>query len=156
MNKNIQKNSEKKYGYDLWKTLDAINNGTFDYLDQISEEEKNKILQSLFIIQRWISCPKNQTKETYIWHLLALNRIVNQNFLSLFENYSFEENHRKLIWKLFCLMGEKKRRYEWIPLIKKKKEDKAKILFPNLNDDEISLILSNNNILKKIENYFEE
>lgn len=91
---------------DIFEILKRIDASDISYYDNLSIDEKKKVL--FFLIQRWMTgtCDDKQ--------ILMINEFVNTKIFSLYK-------HQNLIYKLLCCSSTGKKRYKWEG--RKKKEN---------------------------------
>lgn len=154
----MEKIKQKNYGYDLWKALNNIQYNNFDYINQISEEEKENLLNSIFIIQRWISNPENKSSEEYKFILNYINKFLNAFYLFLIQKNENRNDHKILLWKILCTIPfEKNTKFKWISLAKKdEKYKRIKDEFPFLSYEEIDILTNNKNANEFIKEYLDQ
>lgn len=128
----------------------AIDLGAKDLWDSFTEEQKKQV--SFFLLTRYASSIKTNSREAAELAIFKTNEYFNKNFFSL-------SKHQKLLWYLVCMCGNEEKKiyfHEWIGFKKKNEDNKIiKVLetfFPNLNDDELE-ILSKNMSKIDIKNY---
>lgn len=141
----MEKTKQKTYGYDLWKALKSIQSNDFCYINQISEEEKENLLNSMFVIQRWLSNPENKSLKDYKLILNYINEFLNKYYIFLIQKNEIGNDHKILLWYLACAVPfEKNTRFGWIGIPKKnEKYKKIKDIFPFLSHEEIDIIVKN-------------
>lgn len=141
----MEKSKQKSYGYDLWQTLKNIQNNNLHYLEQITEEEKENILNSIFVIQRWLSNPENKNSKEYKLILNYVNEFVNKYYLFLLQKNELGLDHKILLWYLLCSIPfEKNTKFKWIGMPKKDNIYKnIKDKFPFLSHQEIDILIKN-------------
>lgn len=135
----IQNKKTKKLDMfrDVLPNLDKKN---YNFYDSLSEAEKKGYAP--LVIMQWMSSTNGDHNFMHHKHLLDVNEFVNIDFWNL-------SKHPELQHKLLCLCGAgTNQRHQWIPLMKKnqnkfKCSNILKSLSPNINDDEMKLILQN-------------
>lgn len=96
---------------DLKEKLQAVDLNVREMWDSLSEEGQKDLKNDLFILNRFISNVKGQSKEIQEHFVLSVNFLYNKNFFDL-------QQHPKLLWMLLCMCsynhGEKTFFHEWI------------------------------------------
>lgn len=124
---------------DIFKNLlTEIDKGNINYYEKLSDDEKKEF--SPLIIMRYLSSSENNNNISP-YQIKVINEFVNKHFFSI-------SSHHELIYKLMSGISlGKKIFHPWIPMSKKfkHKEKLCKLIilsYPDANDDEIDLILS--------------
>ncbi len=126
---------------ELKEKLAAIDLGARTLWDDVSDDERKRIKQEFFILNRYVSSVKTNKREVAEHYVLAVNEYFNKHWYTL-------QQHPKLLWQLLCLCGHDSKQvffHEWIGSKKKEKASnkKTKFLaeaFPNSKMDEIELM----------------
>jgi hypothetical protein len=129
----------------LKEKLLAIDLNSRDLWDTLSEESQTDIKKDFFILNRYISNVKGQSREVQEHFVLGVNEVFNKNF------YAIQKNHPKLLWLLLCMCsynhGSEKFFHEWIGNKKKdgasstnKKVKFLADLYPSMKMDEIEMM----------------
>jgi hypothetical protein len=108
--------------------------------DEMTDEQRKSLKNELFILNRYISSAKGQSRDIQEHFVLTVNEYFNKNWFVL-------QKHPKLLWMLLCMCswdGKKIMYHEWIGFKKKKGETKrSKFLleiYPNRKTDEIEMM----------------
>lgn len=127
-----------KYANSLTDVLGALDKGDMNYLDGLSDRQKDDILKKMWIYMRYQSCVKGDLVAE-ITHLTMTQSAVNVDYMSLY-------GHPDLLWKLTASCGTGKKKYhDLLPQPKaikvSKKEKMVLSAMPELKLDEIPLFL---------------
>lgn len=130
--------------------MKAIDCKEKDWYDSLTDEEKSQI--SLWQLMRFTSSCNSKIQDINNHYLIMTNELVNVNFNKL-------KKEKELQFKLLQIVGlGTKQFHPWIHPPKKEKKDLLHEWlvekFPELNDDEINLIKSNDK--NTIINYMKE
>ncbi len=125
---------------ELKDKLAAVDLGARNLWDDINDDQRKSLKQEFFILNRYISNVKGQTRETQEHFVLTVNEYFNKHWNTL-------QKHPKLMWQLLCMCSHESKKiffHEWIGY-KKKKGDSKRIKFleekfPHLKDDELELL----------------
>ena len=109
--------------------------------DEIDEDQRKNLKQEFFILNRYISSAKTNSRDAKEHYVLAVNEYFNKYWNDL-------QGHPQLMWQLLCMCGHESKSiffHEWIGF---KKKDAAsnkmtKILssiYPDKKNDEIELL----------------
>jgi len=133
--------SQKTQKLDLFETLHAIDTRNFDYYNNLTEDEKKGY--SPLVLMRYMSSLNSQNPNA-AYAVMATNEIVNLGFWNL-------TKHPELQHKLLCLAGLGSKQYRsWLAAKNTKQSNKIDqwLLdrFPQLNDDELSILKSSYDI----------
>jgi len=128
---------DKKYILDLQQVLYALDNRDLDYYDRLTDKEKKGYTP--LVLMRYMSSLTSQNSNC-AYAVIATNDVVNLGFWTL-------SKYPDLQHKLLCvtgLGGSQKR--PWIAAKNTKKKNKIDSWllekFPELNDEEISILKS--------------
>ncbi len=139
---------------ELKEKLAAVDICARDLWDEMDEEQQKSLKQEFFILNRYISSVKGQSREVQEHFVLTVNEFFNKNWFDL-------QKHPKLMWMLLTMCSHESKKvffHEWIGFKKKKAVDsnkKSKFLseiYPNMKDDEVILLakMSTTDDLKKL------
>lgn len=125
---------------ELKDKLAAVDLGAKNLWDDIDDDQRKSLKQEFFILNRYISNVKGQTREMQEHFVLTVNEYFNKHWNTL-------QKHPKLLWQLLCMCSHESRKiffHEWIGF-KKKKGDTKRIKFleekfPHLKEDELDLL----------------
>ena len=109
--------------------------------DEMTPEQQKSLKSEYFILNRYISNVKGQSRELQEHFVLTVNEYFNKHWNDL-------QKHPKLLWLLLCMCsynGEKVFWHEWIGHKKKSGTNSKKIkfleeLYPNKKRDELELL----------------
>lgn len=125
---------------ELKDKLAAVDLGARSLWDEISDEQRKALKSELFILNRYVSNVKGQSKEVQEHYVLTVNEYFNKHWNTL-------QKHPKLLWQLLCLCSHESRKiffHEWIGFKRKKAESKkAKLLgeiYPSRKTDELEML----------------
>jgi len=129
--------AKKGHKLDLTAVLQAIDRQDLNWYEGLSDEEKKSYAP--LVLMRFMSSLTDQNRNA-AYAVLATNDLVNIGFWAM-------SKHPELQHKLLCLAGLGGKQYRpWLATKKGRKSDKVSEwlqgLFPDLNDDELSLIKS--------------
>ena len=79
--------------------LAAIDMGATNVWDELSDEEKKQV--SFYLLNRYVSSVKGNREKQEL-AVFKTNEYYNKHFFTL-------QKHKKLLWQLLCLSGNKKR-----------------------------------------------
>lgn len=124
---------------ELKEKLAAVDLGAKDLWDELDDTNKKALKSELFILNRYVSNVKGQSRETQEHFVLAVNEYFNKHWNTL-------QKHPKLLWQLLCICGHESRKvffHEWIGF-KKKKGDTKRLKFllqvyPSRKQDELEM-----------------
>ncbi len=127
---------------ELKEKLAAVDIGAKTMWDELNSEQRKSLKQEFFILNRYISNVKGQSRETQEHFVLTVNEFFNKYWNDL-------SGHPKLMWQLLCMCSHESKKifyHEWIGF-KRKKGDGKRIKFleeayPDLKSDEIELLAS--------------
>lgn len=126
---------------ELKDKLAAVDLGAKNLWDDIDDDQRKNLKQEFFILNRYISNVKGQSREIQEHFVLTVNEYFNKHWNTL-------QKHPKLLWQLLCMCSHESRKiffHEWIGF-KKKKGDSKRIKFleekfPHLKEDELELLV---------------
>lgn len=125
---------------ELREKLAAVDLGAKELWDEMDDDQRKSLKQELFILNRYISNVKGQSRDKQEHFVLAVNEYFNKNWNVL-------QKHPKLLWMLLCMCNYDKKTvffHEWIGFKKKKGETKSlkllQELYPNKKPDELELM----------------
>ncbi|NBP56495.1 hypothetical protein EBU71_08180 [bacterium] len=125
---------------ELKDKLAAIDLGAKNLWDDINDEQRKALKSELFILNRYISNVKGQSREVQEHFVLTVNEYYNKHWNTL-------QKHPKLLWQLLCMCSHESRKlffHEWLSFKRKKTETKkVKFLsdiYPNRKQDELELL----------------
>jgi len=131
---------------DLFQTLDALDKKNYDYLDNLSEEQRRKFVP--YMMTHWMSQVKAD-KSVQSYHVLSTNHYANKY---LFNEYV--QKHPKLQWLMLCASspGIGKQFHQWVPHLSDKitklkdKPSKQELktyyqkIYPKISADDLDLV----------------
>ena len=124
---------------ELKEKLAAVDLGAVSMWDEMSLEQQKSLKNEFFILNRYISNVKGQSREVQEHFVLTVNEYFNKYWFDL-------QKHPKLMWQLLCMCSHESRKifyHEWIGF-KRKKENKRitflSTMFPNSNQYELELM----------------
>lgn len=124
---------------ELKEKLAAVDLGAVSMWDEMSPEQQKSLKNEFFILNRYISNVKGQSREVQEHFVLTVNEYFNKYWFDL-------QKHPKLMWQLLCMCSHESRKifyHEWIGF-KRKKENKRitflATMFPNSNQYELELM----------------
>jgi hypothetical protein len=124
---------------ELKEKLAAVDLGAVSMWDEMSAEQQKALKNEFFILNRYISNVKGQSREVQEHFVLTVNEYFNKYWFDL-------QKHPKLMWQLLCMCSHESRKifyHEWIGF-KRKKENKRitflSTMFPNSNQYELELM----------------
>ncbi len=132
---------------DLKSMLGAVDRRNKEFYSQLSDEQKKEF--SPYMVMRWTSSIKG-SKQLQEHYLELTNEFLNKDFSVLYK-------HKKLCWMLASIIGIGRNQYHpWIGVSKKTKKeilaDRFSSLYPSLNQDELTILLSNKKAVQDIIN----
>ena len=109
--------------------------------DEIDEDQRKNLKQEFFILNRYISSSKTNSRDVKEHYVLAVNEYFNKYWNDL-------QGHPQLMWQLLCMCGHESKNiffHEWIGF---KKKDAASnkmtkflsTIYPDKKNDEIELL----------------
>ena len=125
---------------ELKEKLAAVDLGAKELWDELDDVNKKALKSELFILNRYISNVKGQSREVQEHFVLAVNEYFNKHWNTL-------QKHPKLLWQLLCMCSHESRKvffHEWIGF-KKKKGDTKRLKFllqvyPSRKQDELEMM----------------
>jgi hypothetical protein len=142
---------------DLFKDIiPAVDTGTRELWDAVTEEGRKEIKGDLWNLNRYISSVQTENRDLKEYYLRKVNDNYNKNWAAI-------SKHPKLQWLTLCtcsdVLHKPKKTYfhEWIPLKKEKnkKEELLADLFPNMKMSDIETLASITTD-KEIKKYLED
>jgi hypothetical protein len=125
---------------ELKEKLAAIDLGAKTFWDDISAEQRKALKSEFFILNRYVSNVKGQSREQQEHFVLTVNEYFNKNWNDL-------QDHPKLLWQLLCMCSWDQQKiffHEWVGFKRKNSGTKAaKFLmeiYPNRKLDEIDML----------------
>ena len=125
---------------ELKEKLAAVDLNAKDLWDEIDDDQRKALEQELYVLDRYISNVKGQSRDKQEHFVLAVNEYFNKN-------WSVLQKHPKLLWMLLCMCnydGKSVFFHEWIGFKKKKGETKSlkflQELYPSKKADELELM----------------
>jgi hypothetical protein len=125
---------------ELKDKLAAVDLGAKNLWDDITDDQRKSLKSELFILNRYISNVKGQSRELQEHFVLTVNEFFNKHWNTL-------QKHPKLQWQLLCMCSHESRKiffHEWIGF-KRKKADTKRLkflleLYPSKKQDELELL----------------
>ena len=126
----------KKHALDIKDVMKALDTKNYSWYNELSEDDKKEV--SIWQLMRFLSSVDSKNREIVDFYLVFTNDLVNVNF-------NVVREHPELQFRLMQIVGMGIPQFHpWIPPAKKQKKDKVHEwlvgLFPQCNDDEITLI----------------
>jgi hypothetical protein len=125
---------------ELKEKLAAVDMNFRPLWDEMDDLQRKSLKSELFILNRYVSSAKGQSRETQEHFVLTVNEYFNKNWNDL-------QKHPKLLWLLLCMCswdGKKIMFHEWIGFKKKKGDTKIlKFLlavYPTRKQDELEML----------------
>jgi len=126
---------------ELKEKLAAIDVGYKGLWDELTDEQQKALKGEFFILNRFISNVKGQSREIQEHFVLTVNEYYNKHWNTL-------QKHPKLLWQLLCMCSHESKKiffHEWIKLEKAKGGTKSSKflmeIYPNAKLDEIELMM---------------
>lgn len=127
---------------ELKEKILAVDQNIRELWDAMDEENQKILKNEFYILNRYISNVKGQSREVQEHFVLTVNEYFNKHWNTI-------QKHPKLLWLLLCMCsynGEKKFYHEWIGNKKRgsgsKKFKFLEELFPEKKNDELSIMES--------------
>lgn len=126
---------------ELKEKLAAVDMGARDMWDEMDADQRKSLKQEYFILNRYVSSAKGQSREMQEHFLLTVNEFFNKYWNDL-------QKHPKLMWQLLCMCSHESKKivfHEWIGFKKKKDGKRTKFIaemYPHLRDDEIEVMVA--------------
>jgi hypothetical protein len=125
---------------ELKDKLAAVDLGAKTLWDDITDDQRKALKSEMFILNRYISNVKGQSREMQEHFVLTVNEFFNKHWNIL-------QKHPKLQWQLLCMCSHESRKiffHEWIGF-KRKKADTKRLkflleLYPSKKQDELELL----------------
>ena len=125
---------------ELKEKLTAVDQNVRELWDAMDDEQRKSLKNEFFILNRYVSSAKDQSRDIQEHFVLTVNEYFNKHWYTL-------QKHPKLMWLLLCMCsynGEKTFFHEWVGFKKKagggKKQKFLEELYPNKKIDEIELL----------------
>ena len=124
---------------ELKEKIGAVDQNIRELWDAMDPEQQKALKNEFYILNRYISNAKGQSREIQEHFVLTVNEYFNKN-------WSLLQKHPKLMWQLLCMCNYKQQTFfhEWIGHKKKTgNTKKAKFLeeiYPNRKLDELELL----------------
>jgi hypothetical protein len=124
---------------ELKEKIGAVDQNIRELWDAMDPEQQKALKNEFYILNRYISNTKGQSREIQEHFVLTVNEYFNKN-------WSLLQKHPKLMWQLLCMCNYKQKTFfhEWIGHKKKTgNTKKAKFLeeiYPNRKLDELELL----------------
>ena len=124
----------------LKDVLACVDNNYKGLWSEIDDSQRKALKNEFFILNRYISNVKGQSRELQEHFVLTVNEFYNKNWNIL-------QNHPGLLWQLLCMCSHESKKiffHEWIGF--KKKEGNNKVLnflegiYPTKKQDEIEMM----------------
>ncbi len=124
---------------ELKEKLAAVDLGAKELWDELDDANKKSLKSELYILNRYVSSAKGQSREVQEHFVLSVNEYFNKHWNTL-------QKHPKLLWQLLCMCSHESKKvffHEWIGF-KKKKGDTKRLkflleIYPNRKQDELEL-----------------
>lgn len=134
----------KNEDIDIWKLLNIMRTKNLKILDNYPETEKEKILDMIIVLMKWLSNPINLDIKQYTNNISLINDLVNKNFWNIYTDK--ENNNKDILFYCLCIATSKnKSKLKWIPFKKQEKQkeiyDIIKEIYPLLSEDEMDIII---------------
>lgn len=125
---------------ELKEKLAAVDLNAKDLWDELDEANRKSLKSEFYLLNRYISSAKGQSRDTQEHFVLAVNEYFNKHWNTL-------QKHPKLLWQLLCMCSDGKGKvyfHEYIPF-KKKKGDTKRLKFllqvyPTRKEDELEMM----------------
>lgn len=125
---------------ELKEKIQAVDQNVRELWDALDETNQKSLKNDFFILNRYISNVKGQSREVQEHFVLTVNEYFNKYWFDI-------QKHPKLVWLLLCMCsydGQRSFFHEWIGN-KKRKTDNKKIkfieeLYPDKNETELQLL----------------
>lgn len=120
--------------------LAAVDMGYTGLWDELDDEQRKALKSEFYILNRYVSNVKGQSREIQEHFVLTTNEYFNKHWYTL-------NKHPKLLWQLLSMCSyapDRKFFHEWISYKKKaagdKKESFLLSLYPNLKKSDVSVM----------------
>lgn len=125
---------------ELKEKLAAVDLGAKDLWNELDDANRKSLKSELFILNRYVSSAKGQSREIQEHFVLSVNEYFNKHWNTL-------QKHPQLLWQSLCMCGHESRKvffHEWIGF-KKKKGDTKRLKFllhvyPSRKQDELEMM----------------
>jgi hypothetical protein len=125
---------------ELKEKLAAIDLGARSFWDDIDDAQRKALKSEFFILNRYVSNVKGQSREQQEHFVITVNEYFNKHWNDL-------QKHPKLLWQLLCMCSWDNQKiffHEWIGFKKKKGDTKASKflmeIYPNRKQDELEML----------------
>jgi len=125
---------------ELKEKLQAVDQNIRELWDAMDADQQKALKNEFFILNRYISNVKGQSRELQEHFVLTVNEYFNKHWNTL-------QKHPKLLWQLLCMSGHESQKiffHQWIGFKKKQGNNKlSKFLleiYPNRKQDEIDML----------------
>lgn len=128
---------------ELKQKINAVDLGLNDLWDMLDESNQKALKGELFILNRYISNVKGQSRHIKEHYVESVNICYNRYWFDL-------QKHPKLLWMLLCMCAYDKEQtffHEWIGFKKKGNVDNKKVaflaeLYPSMKMKEVEMLAS--------------
>jgi hypothetical protein len=128
---------------ELKEKIQAVDLGLYELWDMLDETNQKALKGELYILNRYISNVKGQSREIKEHYVESVNGCYNRHWFDL-------QKHPKLLWMLLCMCSYDKERtffHEWIGFKKKDNVNNKKVtflaeLYPNMKMREVEMLAS--------------
>ena len=125
----------------LKEKIAAVDQNIRELWDALDPENQKALKNELYILNRYISNVKGQSREIQEYFVFAVNEYYNKHWYQL-------SKHPKLLWLSLCMCsydGNKTFYHEWIGYKKKDSKNSKKAaflgeLYPEMKNDELDLL----------------
>lgn len=125
---------------ELKEKIAAVDLGAKSMWDEMNDAQRKALKSELYILNRYISNVKGQSRETQEHFVLTVNEFFNKHWNTL-------QKHPKLMWMLLCMCSHDSKKifyHEWMGHKKKTGNNKlSKFLteiYPDKRHDEIEVL----------------
>jgi hypothetical protein len=126
---------------ELKEKIQAVDQNVRELWDAMTPEQQKALKGEFFILNRYISNVKSNSKEAQQHYVLTVNEYYNKNWNGI-------QKHPKLLWLLLCMCsydGDKVFFHQWLGNKKKtgtggKKLKFLEEIYPNKKRDELELM----------------
>lgn len=128
----------------LKEVLAAVDMGASGMWQELDDFQQGKLKAEFFILTRYISNVKGQSRELQEHFVLTVNEFYNKHWNTL-------SKHPELLWRLLCMCSHESKKiffHEWIGFKKKSGNSSNKILnflmdiYPAKKQDDLELLAS--------------
>lgn len=131
---------------ELKEKLAAVDMNLKSLWDELDDEQRKSLKNEFYILNRYVSNVKSSDRDIQEHFVLAVNEYFNKHWNIL-------QKHPQLLWQLLCMCGYESKKifyHEWIGYKRKKTNNKIdkflSEMYPNMKDDEITLLASINTL----------